>query len=129
MAAASVRQVGIATGIAGLGAIFQARLEDKASSLLSGVRGVDPATAGHQFATGATSDAIRSAPAGSRGQVAQAAQQAFVSGFNEILLIAAAIALAGAVLSFVLVRQRDLVTYGQPARAPADQSDMAQAAA
>jgi hypothetical protein len=34
-------------------------------------------------------------------------REAFVSGLNDILLVAAAIAFAGAVLSFVLVRSRD----------------------
>ena len=40
----------------------------------------------------------------------RAADSAFISGFNEILLIAAGIAFAGAILSFVLVRRADVVT-------------------
>ena len=40
---------------------------------------------------------------------------------NEILLVAAVVAFAGAALGLVLVRGRDFVTYGapEPAAAPA----------
>jgi hypothetical protein len=45
---------------------------------------------------------------GSSGRAAStAAREAFVSGLNAILLVAAAVAFAGAVLSFLLVRSRD----------------------
>jgi predicted MFS family arabinose efflux permease len=59
------RQVGIATGIAGLGAIFQS-------------------------------------------------QASFVAGLNEILLVGAFVAFAGAVLGIALVRTGDLVRMPQP---------------
>ena len=45
-------------------------------------------------------------------QAAAAAREAFVSGLNEILLVGAIIAFAGAILGFVLVRQRDFVASG-----------------
>jgi EmrB/QacA subfamily drug resistance transporter len=68
------RQVGIATGIAALGAIFA------------------------HSATGA----------------GPAAAQGFVDGFNDILLVAAFVALASAVASFALIRQRDYVVAAAP---------------
>ena len=43
-------------------------------------------------------------------EVVQAAKIAFVSGLNDILLIGAVIAFAGAALGFALVRSRDFVT-------------------
>ena len=49
------------------------------------------------------------APPRIRAQVVVAGRHAFVSGLNEILLVAFAVAAAGAVLSFVLVRRRDFV--------------------
>ena len=113
------RQVGIATGIAGLGAIFQSRVQDEAARLLAGTPGINPTGVGHQVATGETQNAISIAPPSVRGRIASAASDAFCSGFNRIVLIAAAVAFVGAVLSFVLTRQRDLVAQGQPAQPPA----------
>jgi EmrB/QacA subfamily drug resistance transporter len=84
------RQVGIATGIAGLGAIFQ----DKISSELHGA---------------GSAQAVASGAVQQGGAVARAA---FISGLNEILLVAAIVAFAGAVLALLLVRSRDLVASG-----------------
>ena len=36
---------------------------------------------------------------------------AYIDGFNEILVVAAVLALVGAVLALLLVRQRDFVTF------------------
>jgi EmrB/QacA subfamily drug resistance transporter len=84
------RQVGIATGIAGLGAIFQ----DTISSKLHGAGG----------AKGVASGAVQ--------QGGELARAAFVSGLNEILLVGAILAFVGAVLALILVRTRDLVASG-----------------
>jgi EmrB/QacA subfamily drug resistance transporter len=72
------RQLGIATGIAALGAIFASKVGSAALS-------------GH-------------ATAASRGS--------FVSGFHDILLIAAIVAACGAVLATALVRPQDFVASG-----------------
>ena len=42
---------------------------------------------------------------------------AYISGLNEILLVAAIVAFAGGALAFVLVRQRDFVAYAAPSAA------------
>jgi hypothetical protein len=44
---------------------------------------------------------------------------AFASAMNEILLVAAIVALTGAVLALVLVRGSDFVSYGAPEPAAA----------
>ena len=49
-----------------------------------------------------------------RRQLASAGSQAFVSGFNDILMVAAIVAAIGAVLVFVLVRRRDFVESAAP---------------
>jgi len=72
------RQVGIATGIAALGALLQSK-------------------AGSQAAASGRGD-----------------PQAFVNGLNEILLVGAFVAFAGAVLGIALVRTGDLVRMPQP---------------
>jgi EmrB/QacA subfamily drug resistance transporter len=79
------RQVGIATGIAGLGAVFQ-----------------------HDLAAGTIAH--------------HSYRVAFVGAFTTIAEIAAAIAFAGAVCAFALVRQRDFVVSHAPAAAPAEQA-------
>ncbi len=67
--------------------------------------------------SGGTRQALQAVPAQLRDQVAAAAHEAFISGPNEILLVAAFVAFAGAVLGFALVRRRDFVARGPQAEA------------
>jgi hypothetical protein len=106
------RQVGIATGVAALGAIFQSQISSKVSELAPQA----PSGFSDAVSAGAAQTAISSAPAASQEQLTKAANQAFISGFNEILLVGAIVAIAGAVLGFVLVRSRDFVA--EPGAAP-----------
>jgi hypothetical protein len=71
------------------------------------------------IASGGSKQAIAQAPPGARAQVTDAANQAFISGFNTILLVGVAIAIAGAVCALVLVRRRDFVAAPQAEGAPA----------
>jgi EmrB/QacA subfamily drug resistance transporter len=106
------RQVGIATGIAALGAIFQHAVTGKILDAL--------ASAGAQRPAGA-----RLPPAEVLAQgdprVLGPQREAFLTGWtgalNEVLVIAAVVALAGAVGAVVLVRSRDFVAHGAPAGA------------
>ena len=109
------RQVGIATGIAGLGAIFQARVESKASSLLT-------ASGMPQGKADAVAQGIATQQGGGgrgSGAIAHVAQSAFISAFNEILLVATIIALAGAVLGALLVRSSDFAHGTEAVAEPA----------
>jgi EmrB/QacA subfamily drug resistance transporter len=107
---ATLRQVGIATGIAGLGSIFASQLRDSVVGSLAGTP-----VAGHAHAlaeaisAGQVNGAIASAPAPARAAVAHAAQAGFVDGLNVILLVGAIVAFAGAALALTLIRQRDYV--------------------
>ncbi len=110
------RQVGIATGVAALGAVFQSQVSSKLAQLA-------PPNAPPSFAdavsSGAIHSAVQGAPAGQQAQLTTAANQAFISGFNEIVLIGAIVAIVGAVAGFALVRSRDFVVApgGEPAAA------------
>jgi EmrB/QacA subfamily drug resistance transporter len=118
------RQVGIATGIAVLGAIFESSIRHGLAPRLAGT-----AATGHApqiaraVAAGGTQSVLHTTPAPARAQASAAIHFAFVSAMNDILLVGAAIAFAGAVLALVLVRGQDFVTYGpttaEPATAPA----------
>jgi predicted MFS family arabinose efflux permease len=107
------RQVGIATGVASLGAVFQSQIDSKLSSLLANA----PSGLAEAVASGGTRAAAESAPAGQRVEVVHAARVAFVSAFNEILLIGAIVAFAGAALGFALVRSKDFVPASPEAEA------------
>jgi hypothetical protein len=52
-----------------------------------------------------------------RERAADAANQAFISGLNEILLVAAAVAITGAIAGWLLVRARDMIAFAPPAAA------------
>jgi EmrB/QacA subfamily drug resistance transporter len=95
------RQVGLATGIAALGAIFQhaltRNLGGSASGSLLGARPAGPA--GHAF------------------------RVAFTGALHDILLIGAAVALAGALAGLALVRQRDFVVAPGAAVPAADAAE------
>ncbi len=108
------RQVGIATGIAGLGAIFQSRVESKATSMLtaSGLPGPKAHSIAHAIATQQSGGATK-------GAVPQAAQVSFISALNEILMVATIVAFTGAVLGLLLVRSSDFAHGGQPEPVPA----------
>jgi EmrB/QacA subfamily drug resistance transporter len=103
------RQVGIATGIAALGAIFQSRIASSlaASNTSFGIS--------HPTAQGVASGYVHF---GDKAQTT-AAHTAFISGLNTILFVAAFVLFIGAVLAFVLVRQQDFVASGQHAVAEA----------
>jgi EmrB/QacA subfamily drug resistance transporter len=99
------RQVGIATGVASLGAVFQSRVDSKLSALLPNA----PHGLAEVVSSGGSRAAAAFAPAGQRADIVHASKVAFVSGFNDILLIGAILSFAAAALGFALVRPRDFV--------------------
>lgn len=105
------RQVGLATGIGAYGAIFQHRVSSTLSSKLGSVV---PADRLHQLTDAVTSGGVRAAlknvPLQEHARVAAASRAAFVTGLNELFVIAAIAAFIGAALSFVLIRQRDVIS-------------------
>jgi EmrB/QacA subfamily drug resistance transporter len=114
------RQVGIATGIAALGAIFESSLTSKLAPKLVGTPVAGHAAAiAHAVAAGGGPAVIAQTPLAFRPEAAAAIHSAWAASMNEILLVGGIIALIGAVLGFILVRQSDFVTYGAPAEAPA----------
>jgi MFS family permease len=103
------RQVGIAVGIAAWGAIFlgigAAKTQDVAGGAVSGeqARGLVEATS-----SGGLHQALAGVPDSSQALVRDAAQQGFLHGMNEILVLGAILAFAGSVLSLWLVREREI---------------------
>jgi hypothetical protein len=101
------RQVGIATGVAGLGAIFQSQVSSKLAELAPQA----PPSFSDAVSSGGIHAAVAAAPPNAQAQLTAAANQAFISGFNEILLVGGIVALAGAIAGFALVRSSDFVVH------------------
>jgi EmrB/QacA subfamily drug resistance transporter len=113
------RQVGIATGIAGLGAVFQHQVTHKTTAaLVSTAPGREVVASAHDrlggaLVSGEVSQLARHLPPAARSALGHAYRVGFTDAFTTILIIAASIALAGAICAFALVRGRDFVTSGE----------------
>jgi len=101
----SFRQIGIATGIASLGAVFQAQVSSKLSEVLPNA----PHGLAEIVSSGGSVAAAQVVGPGRRAEVVHASKVAFVSGLNEILLIGGIVCLLAGALGFLLVRSRDFV--------------------
>jgi len=111
------RQVGIATGVAALGAIFQSQIQAKL-----------PPQAPSDAAQGIASAGPHVASAGGP-QAVHAATVAFVGALNELFLIGAIVAFSAAALGLLLTRQSDMVPHGAPQDAGASEEAREPAAA
>ncbi|HEY2478893.1 MAG TPA: MFS transporter [Solirubrobacterales bacterium] len=103
------RQVGVAVGTAAWGAIFLGAGASKVESLAGGAvdheqaRGLVEATS-----SGALPEALRAVPANARDTVRNAAEQGFLHGLNEILLMGGVLCLIGTGFAIWLVREREI---------------------
>jgi EmrB/QacA subfamily drug resistance transporter len=109
------RQVGIATGIAVLGAIFEPSLTTGITPKLVGTPAAGQAAEiARAVAAGGAQKVVASVPAADRASASTAIHAAFAGSMNDILLVAAIVAFVGAFLALVLVRGSDFVTYAAP---------------
>src|ERR1700677_6258 len=112
------RQVGIATGIDGLGAIFQHDVTRKTSSALATtgpgreVLGAAHGRLSTALVSGEVGALARHLSPAARAALGHSYRVGFTGPFTTIALIAAVLALVGAGLAFVLVRSRDFVSAG-----------------
>src|SRR5947209_16278478 len=96
----TARQLGIATGIAGLGSIFQSKIEATLTPLIAGTPLSSHVHAlARAVASGGTGRALQAVPA-DHEKVAAAAHHAFVTGFNTIALVSVAVAAVGSVAGY-----------------------------
>ena len=109
----TLRQVGVATGIAVLGTIFAHQVTDGIRAGLAGTPAADQTDRVATAVTGGQAEAvIQAAPPGVRDQLAAVATSSFVDALNHITVIAMVVAFASAVCCFVLIRQQDFVQQG-----------------
>jgi EmrB/QacA subfamily drug resistance transporter len=131
------RQIGIATGIAGLGAIFSHQIVTKTNAVLAATRaGQEVVRHGGVALTqamqaGAVRQAMEAMPGPAQSVLLAAYRVGFSGTLNELLRIGAVVALLGALLALALVRQKDFVPSfaGDGARAAAPGTPDASSAA
>ncbi|HEY6525181.1 MAG TPA: MFS transporter [Solirubrobacteraceae bacterium] len=126
------RQIGIATGIAGLGSLFTHTVRTHVVSLLAG--SPVPAASAHRLASDVSQGSgaaggLASLPAHARPAATHAVRTAFVTGLNEIFLVGAILTLVSAVLTLVLIRSRDFEASAARSGAAAQQPQAAGAGA
>jgi len=109
------RQIGIATGIALLGSLFASKVSDEIRKGVAGVPGL--ASHGAQIATavksGQAQQAIATLPPHLQPTVGLITRGAFTAGLNEILLVAAIIALVAGVITLAAIRTKDFAQNRQ----------------
>ena len=94
------RQVGIASGIAALGALFEHHI--RTTLHVTGAE-LNYAASGHR-------------PPRNVGLVVDRISPAFIGALNEIFVVGAVIAAVGSVLALTLVRRRDFAAASAPAQ-------------
>jgi EmrB/QacA subfamily drug resistance transporter len=113
------RQVGIATGIALLGTLFASKVTGEVVTRLSGTGLAGDA---HGIASAVQSGSLASVLQGKSAQdqarVAFVAKAAFTTALNQIILVAALIAIAAGVIAFLTIRNKDFA-YQRSAAASA----------
>jgi len=108
----TLRQVGTATGVAVLGALYASRVTAATRHALAGLP-APPGAAGRlaaAVASGAGTRVAAAVPPAARAAVTHAARAGTASGLNDVLLAAAAFAAVGAIAGFAFGRD--------PARQP-----------
>jgi EmrB/QacA subfamily drug resistance transporter len=107
----TARQVGIAMGIAGLGAVFSHTVRTQIESTLSRSTAVGAHVA-HALADGVSqgggvSAGLARLPARARPEAVHAIRDGFVAGLDDVFLIGAILVFVAAALTLVLIRSRD----------------------
>jgi Na+/melibiose symporter-like transporter len=135
-AASTFRQVGIATGIAGLGAIFTSQILSRTIAVLETTPAgrVVVSRGGSQLHQAITGGGVRQAVAhiplpAARTALVDAYRAGFASTFNHLMGIASVVALTGAIGAFFLVRQKDFVISHGPGEGPRGEATEGETAA
>ena len=111
----TLRQVGIATGVAALGTILSSRIKSEVVTHLAHTPLAAHAHAlGTMIGAGGIDQALQQAPPQLRGVIAAAAKGSFVDALNTILLVGAGVAFVGMVAALLTIRQRDFHEAPEP---------------
>jgi EmrB/QacA subfamily drug resistance transporter len=124
-ASSTFRQVGIATGIAGLGAVFLSQIRPNTAHALAATPAgrLLLAHGGSRLSAAIAGGGVRQAAASLpepavRHALINAYRVGFTTTLNHLMGIASVVAIIGAVAALALVRQRDFVPSGPPEEHP-----------
>jgi hypothetical protein len=104
----TARQAGFAFGIALLGGVFTAG----AQHTLTGRNIGSAAAVAREVAGGQSADLLRSVPDGARQAVDEAVRAAAANGLAVLFAVAGLVGVAGAAVSFVMLRERPVTPSG-----------------
>jgi EmrB/QacA subfamily drug resistance transporter len=107
------RQVGIAGGVAVLGALLQSSIGNSLHHTIIAAHStaVQLTNSVSAISAGESSLVIKTFPQQYHHAVSLIAHQAFINGMNDLFYITAGIALIGAISSALLIRRKDLAVY------------------
>jgi EmrB/QacA subfamily drug resistance transporter len=126
------RQVGVAVGIAALGAVFVGRGADKVAELTAGTSVADgdqPRRLIEAASSGSADQALAAVPPGSRDLVQDAVNHGFIAGLNEVLVIGAMLSFVGALLALWLIRESEIEREAVEPQLKPEHEPVAEAAA
>ena len=104
----TLRQVGVATGVAALGTILASTIRSHAASMLSTTPLAAHAhTIATQIAAGGVTTVASHLPASAQALVFSAARASYVEALDKILLVGACVSAVGMVVALATIRQRD----------------------
>ena len=110
------RQVGIATGIALLGSLFSNKVREDVTARVAAVPSLSPHAGQISAAvqSGEIGNVLHRLPPAAAQTAGVITRAAFTTGLNEILLVAAIIALVAGVVSLAAIRTRDFAQQQGP---------------
>jgi EmrB/QacA subfamily drug resistance transporter len=125
----TARQVGIAMGIAGLGAVFSHTVRTQIVSILDRSTAIGShaaqALASGVAQGGGTRAGLAGLPARARPEAIHAIRDGFVAGLDDVFLIGAILVFVAAALTLVLIRSRDFEVGAARTAAPRHQPGQA----
>ena len=112
----TMRQVGVALGFAGFGAIFFVRAAHRLAETTAALPSLtlDNNQLAGVIAAGDLAKAIESVPPEFRAQMTLAASESFFAGFHFILIVAALVAALGATLTFLFIKNDEKASEPTP---------------
>ena len=123
----TVRQIGIATGIALLGTLFANRLTSAVGALPAGTPfAARSAEISSALRNGDAQRLFAATAPQQRGLLTGIVTGSFTTALNEILLVAAILSFVSGVLAFTLIRAKDLVSHARPDQAAAPAGQLAE---
>jgi len=108
------RQVGIATGIAALGSIFTAVIQNHLTTSLPPALAGSGARIVNAVRQGSVGQLLASLPGTDRAPVAAALRSSFAAALNDLCYVTAALAVVGAVCAVALIRRKDFYQLASP---------------